>query len=189
MDDVDKKIIKQLQIDGRTTLEDLSKLTGYTSMGTKKRMQKLLDNGIIKVSAAINPSQAKLLPAIVMMEIENSKAIQNIIDKSRNCPRVVHMFKTMGGYNLIALVVAENQDTLECISSEKCSLRSGIGIRRSEFYPISDFFFSPFLPVRESLASQEKTVSPCGVNCEPCAQYQAQKCVGCPATKYYRGSL
>jgi DNA-binding Lrp family transcriptional regulator len=189
MDDVDKKIIAQLQINGRTTLEDLSKLTGYTSMGTKKRLQKLLDKETIKVSASVNTSQVKLLPAIVMMEVESGKAIQTIIDKSKNCPRVVHMFKTMGGYNLMALVVAENQDTLECISSEKCSLRSGVGIRRSEFYPVGDAFFSPFLPVRLNLASHGKVVAPCGVNCEPCAQYQANKCVGCPATKYYRGSL
>ena len=43
MDEVDKKIITQLQADGRTTLEDLSKLTGFTSMGTKKRLEKLIE--------------------------------------------------------------------------------------------------------------------------------------------------
>lgn len=68
MDEVDRKIIAQLQADGRTSLEELAKTTGYTSMGTKKRLQKLLKKGTIKVSALINPAQLKLLPAIVMLE-------------------------------------------------------------------------------------------------------------------------
>ena len=44
MDEVDKKIIAQLQEDGRTSLEELSKITGFTSMGTKKRLDKLIEN-------------------------------------------------------------------------------------------------------------------------------------------------
>ena len=63
MDEVDKKIIAQLQADGRTSLEDLSKLTGFTSMGTKKRLEKLIENGVIKISALVNPSALGLHPA------------------------------------------------------------------------------------------------------------------------------
>jgi DNA-binding Lrp family transcriptional regulator len=158
-------------------------------MGTKKRVQKLLDQGAIKVSALLNPAQLKLLPAIVMLEMESAEAMQNLIDRFKDCPRVIHIFKTMGGYNLIAFVVAEDQDTLESISMEKCSLRSNAGIRRSEFYPVSDTYFSPFLQIRENLAHKEKKVTPCNVECDPCNRYETQKCVGCPATSYYTGSL
>ena len=65
--------------DGRTSLEELAKTTGYTSMGTKKRLQKLLKKGTIKVSALINPAQLKLLPAIVMLEMESAEAMQELI--------------------------------------------------------------------------------------------------------------
>jgi Lrp/AsnC family leucine-responsive transcriptional regulator len=189
MDEVDRKIIAQLQADGRTSLEELAKITGYTSMGTKKRLQKLLKKGTIKVSALINPAQLELLPAIVMLEMESAEAMQELIDRFEDCPRVVHIFKTIGGYNLIALVVAENQDTLESISMEKCSLRCSKGIRRSEFYPINDTYFSPFLQIRENLAHKEKKVTPCNVECAPCNRYENQKCVGCPTTSSYKGSL
>jgi DNA-binding Lrp family transcriptional regulator len=189
MDEVDRKIIAQLQADGRASLEELAKTTGYTSMGTKKRLQKLLKKGTIKVSALINPAQLELLPAIVMLEMESAEAMQELIDRFEDCPRVVHIFKTIGGYNLIALVVAENQDTLESISMEKCSLRCSKGIRRSEFYPINDTYFSPFLQIRENLAHKEKKVTPCNVECAPCNRYENQKCVGCPTTSSYKGSL
>lgn len=189
MDEIDRKIISQLQFDGRTTLEELAKAIGFTSMGIKKRLQKLLDQGAIKVSASLNPFTLKLLPALVLLEMESAEAMQNLIDRFKECPRVIYIFRTIGGYNLAALVVAEDQDTLESISTEKCSLRSGAGIRRSEFYPIGDIHFSPFLPLREHLTHKEKRITPCNVDCAPCIRYEKQKCVGCPAAVHYRGTL
>ena len=189
MDDVDRKIISQLQQNGRTTLQDLSKIIGYTSMGTKKRLEKLLKSDTIKVSALVSPDALKLHPAIVMLEMESAEAMQDLINRFKDCPRVIHMFKTIGGYNLIALVIAETQDTLESISTEKCSLRCSKGIRRSEFYPISHTYFSSFLQIRENLSHKEKTVTPCRVDCAPCNRYENQKCVGCPTTSHYKGPL
>jgi DNA-binding Lrp family transcriptional regulator len=189
MDEIDRKIISQLQADGRTTLKELSKITGFTSMGTKKRLERLLKKGTIKVSALINPSALGLYPAIVMLEMESAEAMQNLLDRFEECPRVIQIFKTIGGYNLMAFVVAETKETLESISMEKCSLRCSKGIRRSEFYPVSETYFSPFLQIREGLAHKEKKVTPCNVDCDPCNRYETQKCVGCPATNHYKGTL
>ena len=189
MDTIDHKIITKLQADGRTTLEELSKITGFTSMGTKKRLERLIKKGIIKISALINPSALKLHPAIVMLEMESAEAMQELLNRFEECPRVVQIFKTVGGFNLIALVVAETQETLESISMEKCSLRCSRGIRRSEFYPVSDTYFSPFLQIRENLAHKENKVTPCKVECDPCDRYETQKCVGCPTRSLYKGSL
>jgi DNA-binding Lrp family transcriptional regulator len=189
MDEIDKKIVAKLQVDGRMTLQELAKSIGFTSMGTKKRLDKLLEKGTIKISALINPNSLKLHPAIIMLEMESAEAMQELLDRFEQCPRVVQIFKTVGGYNLIALVVAETRETLESISMEKCSLRCSRGIRRSEFYPVSDTYFSPFLQIRENLTHKEKKVTPCKVECDPCNRYETQKCVGCPTTSNYKGSL
>jgi DNA-binding Lrp family transcriptional regulator len=189
MDDVDRKIISQLQSDGRATLEELAEQVGFTSMGVRKRLQKLVSQGSIQVLALLNPFSFKLFPAIVLMEMESAEAMQNLLERFKDCPRVVHIFKTIGGYNLIALVVAEDRDTLESISIEKCSLRSSAGIRRSEFYPIGDIHFAPFLPIREYLTHKGRNTAPCHVDCKPCTRYINGKCVGCPATIHYKGTL
>ena len=189
MDEVDKKIISKLQLDGRTTFKELGELVGYTSMGVKKRLERLQERSVIKVSALLNVESLNLCSAIVMLEIESAEAMNNILERFRNCPRVVNIFTTLGGYNLIALIVAENQSTLECISIEKCSLRSNKGIRRSEFYPIGTVHYSPFLPIRQYLANRERTISPCNVDCESCQRYTAKECFGCPTTHYYNGPL
>lgn len=189
MDDVDSKIISQLQLDGRTTFDKLAKMVNFSSMGAKKRVGKLLRNEIIKISALINAEQLDLHAAIVLIEMEGAEAMQRLLDRFRECPRVVHIFTTLGGYNIIALVVAEDQKTLESISVEKCSLRSGKGIRRSEFYPIGNIYYSPFLPIRKHLTNKKRDSTPCGVDCRPCNRYKVEGCVGCPATSYYRGNL
>jgi DNA-binding Lrp family transcriptional regulator len=188
MDATDKKIITLLQKDGRTTLNDISKNIGLSSMGTKKRLDKLQKEGTIKVSALINPNALQLHLALVMLEMENAQAMNDLLARFKECPRVVQIFKTMGGFNLIALVVAENPETLESISTEKCSLRCSKGIRRSEFYPVSETFFSPFMQIREGLSSKKKK-APCNVDCAPCNRFEDKKCVGCPTAVNYRGTL
>jgi DNA-binding Lrp family transcriptional regulator len=158
-------------------------------MGAKKRVDRLLKRGIIKVSALLNPEQLQLTAAVVLLEIESAQAMHSLLERFKECPRVVHIFTTLGGYNLIALVVAENQETLESISVEKCSLRSSEGIRRSEFYPIGNILYSPYLAIREHLTHKDRTTTPCNVDCRPCNRYKAGKCVGCPAASYYKGTL
>jgi len=189
MDDVDRKIISQLQVDGRTTLGTLGGITGYTGMGAKKRLQKLLESGAVRISALLNLKHLDLCAAVVLIETDGSETVQRLLKRFEDCPRVVHIFTTIGGYNIIALVVAESQETLQSISMEKCSLRSEKGIRRSEFYPIRDIHYSPFIPIREFLTNKDLPATPCSVDCRPCERYKSENCVGCPATEYYRGPL
>ena len=54
IDDVDRKIISELLKDGRSSYVDLGKAIGYTIMGAKRRVQKMLSSGLIRVSADIN---------------------------------------------------------------------------------------------------------------------------------------
>ena len=165
MDEIDQKIISKLQLNGRSTFKELGEFVGNTSMGIKKRLEALQERDIIKVSALLNMKLLNLSAAIVMLEMESAEAMHKLLERFKDCPRVVHLFTTLSGFNVIALVIAEDQDTLECISMEKCSLRSSEGIRRSEFYPIGDINFSPFLPLREHLTHKDRTIAPCNVDC------------------------
>jgi DNA-binding Lrp family transcriptional regulator len=48
--------------------------------------------------------------------MESAEAMREILHRFKECPRVVHIFSTLGGYNLVALIIAENLGTLESIS-------------------------------------------------------------------------
>ena len=189
MDDVDREIISQLQIDGRTTFRELGKITGYTGVGVKKRVSNLLKENAIRISAQLNLKHFGLCAAIALIETDGPETMRRLLKRFKDCPRVVHIFSTVGGFNIIALVVAENQETLESISMEKCSIRSEKGIRRSEFYPIRGIHYSPFISVRGHLTQKGLAAPPCNVDCRPCERYKSGECVRCPATEYYLGPL
>jgi len=189
VDEFDKKLLEILFKNGRAKLSDIAKSLGYTSMGIKRRLDKLMRSGLVQISALVNFRKIKLLLALIYLEVENANYAKRIIRRFEKCPRVINIFTTLGGYNLIALVFAEDLDTMESISIEKCSLRSQPGVRRSEFYPVGEVYYSHYLPIRFDLAHKSLDISPCGVDCKTCTRFINSKCAGCAATKIYRGQI
>lgn len=186
LDEVDRAIIANLRIDGRMTYKKIGDDIGFTIMGVKRRFLKLVNEDIININVAENVDKLKYRLALILLEIEDQQTLQSVLERFKNCPRAVYVFTMLSGYNLAVLTVAEDQDTLESESWERCSWRSQVGVRRSEFYPIGEVYYSPFIPVREELMQGDASIAPCGVNCGECGRYDAGKCLGCPATKYYR---
>lgn len=187
MDERDRKIISILQRNGRATLSEIGKEIGMSAMGVKKRLDKL-EKGEIKISALLNVEKLKIITAIIAMEVESSEALENLLKKFENCPRIVKFFVTIGGYNLFALIFVEDYHSLESISLEKCSLRAQPGIKRFEIYPIQEIYYDSYLDIKV-VADKDRETAPCGVFCGECRRYVVDKCLGCPATKFYRGKL
>jgi DNA-binding Lrp family transcriptional regulator len=188
MDEKDRKIISILQNNGRETLSKVAREVGLSNMGAKKRIDKLIDKDVIRVKALINTEKLDIKLAIIAMELESSSALEKMLERFKECPRVVRFFVTTGSYNLFAIVFAEDYYTLESISLEKCSLRSQEGVRRFEFYPVQEIHYDPFLDLK---VVPEKTLeyAPCGVYCGDCRRYLDNRCLGCLATRFYRGKL
>jgi len=189
MDEVDRKIISELLKNGRSSYKKLGDVVGYTIMGVKRRVEKMRSKGLIHVSTEINIDAMNLHAALVLLELESREALNKCLERFKECPRIVNIFTLLAGYNLAALVIAEDKETLESESMEKCSLRCMSGVRRTEFYPIGSIHYSPFLKIRMNLVTKDRDIAPCNVSCQLCERYRANKCVGCPATKYYRGPL
>ena len=188
MDDKDRLIISMLQGNGRIPFSKIAEVTGFSVMGVKKRVEKLESSDVMRIRAMLNAEKLGINLAIIAIEMENADAINETVKKFRECPRVLRFFITTGAYNLFALIVAEDYHTLESISLEKCSLRNQKGIRRFEIYPVQDVFYSSFFDINV-IPEKRREYAPCGVHCGTCSRYEAERCVGCPSTVYYRGVL
>lgn len=188
LDIVDWEIIKQLHLDARKSFKELGKIIGYTGLGAKKRVTKMVKQQVIQPSVLINTEALDFRLALILLEVENAEAMRKTIDRYKNCPRVLNFFTTLGGYNLIVLVMAEDQNTLQSEAMEMCSVRSGKGIRRSDFYPINGVNM-PFLHLRQYPSIIKGELAPCGVDCKECTSFQERKCVACPSIKAYKGPL
>ena len=55
LDDVSKKIIEQLQIDGRKSYSEIGKVVGLSEAAVRQRVQKLTESGVMQVVAVTDP--------------------------------------------------------------------------------------------------------------------------------------
>ena len=186
MDERDRKIVAMLQRAARPKLAEIGEAVGMSAMGAKKRIDRLEREGIIRHTALLNVEKTGILLALLAMEVESSEALEKLLKKFERCPRILKFFITTGGYNLFALIWAEDLHSLESVTLEKCSLRSQPGIRRYEIYPVQEVHYDPYLEIR---VAEKEDKAPCRVDCGSCSRYKAERCLGCPATQFYRGKL
>jgi len=188
MDNTDKKLVSILQEDGRTSLSEIGKALGMSHVAVSKRLDKLIKANLVKISAGINSEATDTKVLFLGLETESMEVAENIKKKYEHCPRLLMFAPVTGSYNLFAMMIAEDTWSLESILGT-CSMRTEPGIRKSETW----FGNAPILPkfLQVNLAPYQTGTSkaPCKMDCEACKRYATNKCVGCPNTNTYKGSL
>ncbi|MEM2106660.1 MAG: AsnC family transcriptional regulator [Candidatus Bathyarchaeia archaeon] len=184
LDNLDKIIISILQADGRTPLSHIGEKTGISHVAVRKRLDRLLGENLINISTYINVETIKSRIAAILVEVENSRRLRELIDIFKDCPRTIFM-TGLSASNLLTIIIGENLSTLESVIGI-CSLRAQKGIRRSEVYIGSTPIHPQFLPVRV-VPLKEAEIAPCGSKCSLCDNLLNKQCLGCPSTKFYEG--
>ncbi|MGY5872153.1 MAG: Lrp/AsnC family transcriptional regulator [Candidatus Thorarchaeota archaeon] len=188
MDNTDKKLISILQENGRTSLSEIGKHLGMSHVAVSKRLDKLVKADLVKITACINSEDMDTKILFMGLETENMNVTERIQKKYENCPRLLMFAPVTGRFNLFAMMIAEDTWSLESISGT-CSMRTEPGVRKSESW----FGNAPILPKYLQLdlapALTGTTKGPCKMDCETCKRYSMNKCVGCPNTTTYKGTL
>ncbi len=188
MDDTDKKLISILQKNGRTSLSDMGHMLGMSHVAVSKRLDKLVKADLIKMSAGINAEYIDTKVLFIGLETENMDVTERIQKKYADCPRLLMFAPVTGRYNLFAIMAAEDTWSLESIIGT-CSMRTEQGVRKSESWFGNAPSKPRFLQMDLAPESSDQSVSPCKMNCSKCKRYITDKCVGCPNTLYYKGTL
>ena len=55
LDVTDKKLLKQLQHDGRSTYAEMGLMVGLTAPAVRARIERMKDNGVLQIVAVTNP--------------------------------------------------------------------------------------------------------------------------------------
>jgi hypothetical protein len=114
-----------------------------------------------------------------------TKNTQEILDFSRTCPLCTTGLIVSGKYNICLFFVGEDMMSIEaCINKH---IRSNPVVLEMELNFIvapTEEFVMP-LPLK----GEKKKDTPCGKQCKGCAYYAESKCLGCPDTTLYKGSL
>ena len=131
LDDVSKAIIEQLQQDGRRSYGSIGKAVGLSEAAVRQRVQRLLDAGVMQIVAVTDPMQVGF-PREAMVGITVSGDIEQIAARLENLPEVNYLVICAGGFDILAEVLAENDDHLLAVINDE--IRSLPGVLRAEAF-------------------------------------------------------
>ena len=188
MDNTDKKLISLLQENGRTSLSNIGQHLGMSHVAVSKRLDKLVKADLVKITAGINSEHLNTKILFMGLETENMEVAEKIQEKYENCPRLLMFAPVTGRYNLFAMLIAEDTWSLESIMGT-CSMRTEPGVRKSESWFGNAPLIPKYLQLDLAPTPTGTTKGPCKMDCATCKRYIANKCVGCPNTSIYKGTL
>ena len=188
MDNTDKKLISILQENGRTSLSQIGKALGMSHVAVSKRLDKLVKANLVKITAGINSEAMDTKVLFMGLETESMDVAEKIRKKYADCPRLLMFAPVTGTYNLFAMMIAEDTWSLESILGT-CSMRAEPGIRKSETWFGNAPLTPKFLQIDLCPDQTGSSKAPCKMDCKTCKRYEIEKCVGCPNTNTYRGTL
>lgn len=183
LDELDMKIVRQLQIDPRTSITELAKKTGSSRPTITIRLKRLLDEKLIVIGAGLNLQQFGFKIAHVGLEVRTDKARKEIENYLTNCPRVLGIFRSPEKANIHLSVWGEDDQTINSTIESFRDLQN-VGIVYTHYLgtPIHG-------NVSINVEAKKSHVTPCGRKCAQCHSYQNAWCRGCPSSLDYMTCL
>ncbi len=129
VDDVDKRIITELQRDGRISYADLAPIVGLSPAATRQRVQRILDSGIVKVVGVTDP-QALGYPVMGMLGVRVAGDVHAIADAIAEVEGVIYIVFASGRFDLLVEMIAG--DTMAMMSAVNDKIRAIDGVRQTE---------------------------------------------------------
>ena len=111
LDEVSKKIIEQLQTDGRRSYAEIGKAVGLSEAAVRQRVQKLTDAGVMQVVAVTDPMQLGFYRQ-AMIGIRATGDTRLLADQLAAITAVDYVVLTAGSFDLLVEVVCEDDEEL-----------------------------------------------------------------------------
>ena len=126
LDDLDRRIIKQLQGEGRMSYKMIAKKLDVSEGTIRFRTKRMIGRGILKISAYINPFIFEnSIVAMVGMQLEKRNHRQ-IMDDLEKIPGVISICNTTGGYDLMVELFFNSRNELNSFLIDELSKIDGI---------------------------------------------------------------
>lgn len=129
LDPVNKVIIEQLQLDGRTSYAAIGKVVKLSEAAVRARVQRLLDAGVIQIIAVTNPVEMGFARQ-AMVGIKVSGPTDPVTDALEALSEVDYVVITAGTYDIIIEVVCESDAHLAALVGSQ--IRSIPGVLTTE---------------------------------------------------------
>lgn len=131
MDETSKAIIEQLQQDGRRPYATIGRAVGLSEAAVRQRVQRLQDAGVMQIVAVTDPVQVGFArSAMIGIRVEGD--IEAVADAMESLPEVDYLVVCAGGFDILAEVVAEDDDHLLDVINRQ--IRAIPGVRSTDTF-------------------------------------------------------
>jgi Lrp/AsnC family transcriptional regulator, regulator for asnA, asnC and gidA len=111
LDDLSKRIIEQLQQDGRRSYAAIGKAVGLSEAAVRQRVQRLIDVGAMQIVAVTDPLTLGFLRQ-TMVGIRCGGDLERVASHLAGMEEIDYVVITAGSFDLLVEVVCENDDQL-----------------------------------------------------------------------------
>ena len=183
LDELDLKIIRRLQIDGRASVTELAEEIGSSRPTVTGRLKQLLDSKTVIIKSGLDLRRLGYKVAHVGLEVRTDKTRAKVETFLRSCPRVLNVFRTSEKANLLLSVWGEDDQTIN-------STIESFGDKPNVSVIYAHYLGTPIHgDIVVSVEAREGDETPCGAKCSECHRYQNAWCRGCPSSSEYKTSL
>ncbi|MFJ5901185.1 Lrp/AsnC family transcriptional regulator [Streptomyces sp. NPDC093064] len=132
MDDIDRAILRELQVDGRIPYAELGPKVGLSPSAARHRLQRLIDTKTVQIVGVTDPmTMGQQTVALLGLRVESDS--RAVADELSRHDEVVYTVLTSGRYDLFAEVVRSRpSDLLDFINDV---VRAIEGVTSVETFP------------------------------------------------------
>jgi Lrp/AsnC family transcriptional regulator, leucine-responsive regulatory protein len=132
LDDLDRKLLKNLQSDGRLSLRELGRLLKVPHTTVFTRVKKLVDNGVINnFSAILHPHDLGLKLNFLVIDVPENES-KDVASLVSDCQEVLKVFRTGEGKVIVKAISQDSGPT--CLTN----VLSKLSAYNVTVYPIND---------------------------------------------------
>ena len=131
LDEISKKIIEQLQEDGRRPYGTIGQAVGLSESAVRQRVQRLLDAGVMQIVAVTDPLQVGF-PRQALIGVRIDGETESVADALAEIDEVDYVVMTAGSFDILVEVVCEDDDHLLDLLSRR--IRRIPGVRSTESF-------------------------------------------------------
>jgi Lrp/AsnC family leucine-responsive transcriptional regulator len=127
LDDTDHKILGQLQKDARISYTSLAKKLDLSDVAVKKRIDKLIEDGVIeRFTISIDQKKSGLpLKALILIKTIPSEAHQ-INEELKKIKNLNVIFQTIGSFDIVVELSCRDIDELKSLTDENLGNLRGV---------------------------------------------------------------
>ena len=131
LDEVDKRIIEQLQQDGRRPYTQIAPAVGLSEAAVRQRVQRLIDSGVMQIVGVTDPRMIGFgRQAMIGLTVEGDT--RKIADAVAAFDEVVYVVLTAGSLDVLVEVVVKDDEHLLDLLNHK--IRTIEGVRDTETF-------------------------------------------------------